>query len=65
VRDIVLSKSENQPLVIPPDAVVIPGSRPISQGKGRELGLHVYSPLIVKYRDAKTEKSVRLEDLLR
>jgi 2,3,4,5-tetrahydropyridine-2-carboxylate N-succinyltransferase len=65
VRDVVHFKSGNQPLVIPPHAVVIPGSRPISQGRGKDLGLHVYSPVIIKYRDEKTEKSIKLEDLLR
>jgi 2,3,4,5-tetrahydropyridine-2,6-dicarboxylate N-succinyltransferase len=65
VRDVVHVKSGNQPLVIPPNAVVIPGSRPILQGRGKALGLHVYSPLIIKYRDEKTEKSIQLEDLLR
>jgi 2,3,4,5-tetrahydropyridine-2-carboxylate N-succinyltransferase len=65
VKDVVHHRSEKGPLVIPPGAVVVPGSRPISQGKGRELGLHIYSPLIIKYRDEKTEKSIRLEDLLR
>lgn len=65
VRDAVHVRSESGPLVIPPNAVVVPGSRPISQGWGRELGLHVYSPVIVKYRDEKTEKSIRLEDWLR
>jgi len=65
VRDVVHMKSDLRPLVIPPDAVVVPGSRPISQGRGKELGLHVYSPIIIKYRDEKTDKSARLEDLLR
>ena len=65
VRDTVHVKSELRPLVIPPDAVVVPGSRPISHGRGRELGLHVYSPIIIKYRDEKTDQSTRLEDLVR
>ena len=65
VRDTVHVKSESRPLVIPPDAVVVPGSRPISHGRGRELGLHVYSPIIIKYRDEKTNQSTRLEDLAR
>jgi 2,3,4,5-tetrahydropyridine-2,6-dicarboxylate N-succinyltransferase len=65
VRDVILTKSESRPVVIPPNAVVVPGSRPVSQGRGRELGLHVYSPIIIKYRDEKTDKSARLEDLVR
>ena len=65
VRDAVYLKTENRPLVIPPKAVVVPGSRPILKGHGKELGLSVYSPIIIKYRDEKTDKSVSLEDLLR
>jgi 2,3,4,5-tetrahydropyridine-2-carboxylate N-succinyltransferase len=65
VRGAVYAKTADTPLVIPSGAVVVPGSRPISQGRGKELGLSVYSPIIVKYRDEKTEKSARLEDLLR
>ena len=49
----------------PSGAVVVPGSRAITQGPGRDLGLSVYTPLIVKYRDEKTELSLALEDLLR
>jgi 2,3,4,5-tetrahydropyridine-2,6-dicarboxylate N-succinyltransferase len=65
VRDAVYEKSEKKPLVIPANAVVVPGSRPITRGRGRELGLSIYTPVIIKYRDPKTEKSVRFEDLLR
>jgi 2,3,4,5-tetrahydropyridine-2-carboxylate N-succinyltransferase len=65
VYDAVYIKTEKRPLIIPPKAVVVPGSRPISQGRGKDLGLSVYSPIIIKYRDDKTEKSTQLEDLLR
>jgi 2,3,4,5-tetrahydropyridine-2,6-dicarboxylate N-succinyltransferase len=57
--------SEDQPLVVPEGAVVVPGSRTISRGKGQEWGLSLYSPVIVKYRDEKTDRGVELEDLLR
>ena len=53
------------PLIIPERAVVVPGSRAISKGKGAEWGLSVATPVIVKYRDEKTELSLALEDLLR
>ena len=51
------------PLIIPEGAVVVPGSRAISR-PGAE-GLSLYTPVIVKYRDEKTELSLALEDLLR
>ena len=53
------------PLIIPPGAVVVPGSRAITSGKGRDWGLSLATPVIVKYRDEKTELSLTLEDLLR
>ncbi|MCE2455410.1 MAG: 2,3,4,5-tetrahydropyridine-2,6-dicarboxylate N-succinyltransferase [Gemmatimonadetes bacterium] len=55
----------SDPLVIPEGAVVVPGSRPISKGIGREWGLHLQTPVIVKYRDEGTDSSTRLEELLR
>jgi 2,3,4,5-tetrahydropyridine-2-carboxylate N-succinyltransferase len=53
------------PLIIPSGAVVVAGSRPIQTGPGKDLGLSVYTPIIVKYRDEKTDLSTTLEDLLR
>ena len=53
------------PLIIPQGAVVVPGSRPIAKGNGAAWNLSVATPVIVKYRDAKTEVSLALEDLLR
>jgi 2,3,4,5-tetrahydropyridine-2-carboxylate N-succinyltransferase len=53
------------PLIIPAGAVVVAGSRAIQQGYGKALGLSVYTPIIVKYRDEKTDLSTTLEDLLR
>ncbi len=52
-------------MIIPQGAVVVAGSRPIKQGLGKEEGIHIYTPVIVKYRDEKTAVSVVLEDLLR
>ena len=65
VRDKIYRKTDESPLEIPPGAVVIPGTRPMSKGRGKELGLSVYTPIIIKYRDEKTESAVRLEDALR
>jgi 2,3,4,5-tetrahydropyridine-2-carboxylate N-succinyltransferase len=65
VRGEVYTSSEEQPLIIPEKAVVVAGSRPISHGRGKEWGLSLYTPVIVKYRDAKTDLRTQLEDLLR
>ena len=55
----------DSPLIIPAGAVVVPGSRAITSGKGKDWGLSVATPVVVKYRDEKTELSLTLEDLLR
>ena len=53
-------------IVVPRGAVVVSGSKPvIRDGKPLESGVHLYCPVIVKYRDDKTSGSVRLEDMLR
>ena len=64
-RGIVHSAQGDEPLVIPEDAVVVAGSRAITSGKGKEWGVSLYTPVIVKYRDSKTDARVQLEDLLR
>jgi 2,3,4,5-tetrahydropyridine-2-carboxylate N-succinyltransferase len=61
----ILKATHDLPLIIPAGAVVVAGSRPIQHGPGKELGLSVYTPIIVKYRDEKTDLSTTLEDLLR
>jgi 2,3,4,5-tetrahydropyridine-2-carboxylate N-succinyltransferase len=61
----ILRATDESPLVIPRDAVVVPGSRAVSKGKGQEWGLSLYAPVIVKYRDDKTTLSTALEELLR
>jgi 2,3,4,5-tetrahydropyridine-2-carboxylate N-succinyltransferase len=61
----VLSATDTEPLVIPENAVVVAGSRAISHGRGKEWNLSLYTPVIVKYRDARTDAKVQLEDLLR
>lgn len=65
VRGVVHAASEEQPLVVPAEAVVVAGSRAIHRGKGADWGISLYTPVIVKYRDAKTDAKVELEDLLR
>jgi 2,3,4,5-tetrahydropyridine-2,6-dicarboxylate N-succinyltransferase len=61
----VLRATADTPLIIPADAVVVPGSRAVNKGKGQEWGLSLYAAVIVKYRDDKTDLSTTLEDLLR
>lgn len=65
VRAVVHRSEGDQPLVIPAGAVVVPGSRQVSRGKGPEWGVSLYTPVIVKYRDEKTARAVELEDWLR
>lgn len=64
-RGEVLRATAEQPLIVPEAAVVVPGSRAVHKGKGQEWGLSLYAPVIVKYRDEKTDLSTTLEDLLR
>jgi 2,3,4,5-tetrahydropyridine-2,6-dicarboxylate N-succinyltransferase len=65
VNGTILRATADQPLIIPASAVVVPGSRAVTRGKAAEWGLSVYAPVIVKYRDEKTDLSATLEDLLR
>jgi len=65
VRGKIYAASDTEPLIIPEEAVVVAGSRAISRGMGKEWGISLYTPVIVKYRDAKTDAKIQLEDLLR
>ena len=65
VRDRIYRRDGDQPLEIPPGAVVVPGTRPVKSGPGAAAGIGLYAPVIVKYRDDKTDAAVRLEELLR
>jgi 2,3,4,5-tetrahydropyridine-2,6-dicarboxylate N-succinyltransferase len=65
VRDTVYRRDGETPLKVPPGAVVVPGARAVSKGRGKDLGISLYTPVIIKYRDEKTGRAVRLEDLLR
>jgi 2,3,4,5-tetrahydropyridine-2-carboxylate N-succinyltransferase len=53
------------PLIVPEGAVVVPGTRPFTSGPGREWGLSVATPIIVKYRDDKTDARTALEEWIR
>jgi len=65
VRDVVYRREGNKPLMIPPGAVVVPGARAVTNGRGKELGISLYTPIIIKYRDEKTDQAVKLEEWLR
>jgi len=67
VRGEIYRASAEQPLEVPENAVVVPGSRAVKKGKGisDEWGLSLYTPVIVKYRDEKTERGIELEEWLR
>jgi len=61
-----IRRNEEGRIVVPRGAVVVSGSKPILRdGKPLESGVHLYCPVIVKYRDDKTSGSITLEDLLR
>ncbi len=65
IRDAVYTATDSDPLVIPEQAIVVPGSRAVSHAAGAKWGLSLQAAVIVKYRDAKTDARVQLEDLLR
>jgi 2,3,4,5-tetrahydropyridine-2-carboxylate N-succinyltransferase len=65
VRGEVYKGTDEEPLMIPEEAVVVPGSRAISHGHGKDWGVSLYTPVIVKYRDSKTDARVQLEDWMR
>ena len=65
VRGEVYSAIDDDVLVIPENAVVVAGSRAVTKGKGKDWGISVYTPVIVKYRDSKTDTKIQLENLLR
>ena len=65
VHDRLIRAEEGRPLVVPPRAVVVPGSRPASGATAERLGLQLQCPIIVKYRDEGTAASTALESALR
>ena len=64
-REKIYQRTADAPLEIPAGAVVVPGSRNVRGEVGKAWGLSLYAPVIVKYRDEKTERAVQLEDYLR
>jgi 2,3,4,5-tetrahydropyridine-2,6-dicarboxylate N-succinyltransferase len=64
-REKIYQRTAEAPLEIPAGAVVVPGARNVKSEAGRGWGLSLYAPVIVKYRDEKTDASVQLEDYLR
>jgi 2,3,4,5-tetrahydropyridine-2-carboxylate N-succinyltransferase len=65
VRGEIHRAAADDPLVIPENAVVVAGSRAIQLGPGKDWGISLYTAVIVKYRDSKTDTKIQLEDLLR
>jgi 2,3,4,5-tetrahydropyridine-2-carboxylate N-succinyltransferase len=65
VEEAVYTAAEDDPLEVPEGAVVVPGSRAVDSDFGQEHGLSLYAPMIVKYRDAKTDAATVLEEALR
>jgi 2,3,4,5-tetrahydropyridine-2-carboxylate N-succinyltransferase len=65
VRDQIYRATSDAPLEVPEGAVVVPGSRAVKKGAAAELGISLYTPVIVKYRDEKTDRGIELEDWLR
>jgi 2,3,4,5-tetrahydropyridine-2-carboxylate N-succinyltransferase len=65
VKGEVYRATADAPLEVPENAVVVPGSRAVKKGAAAEWNLSLYTPVIVKYRDEKTDKGIELEDWLR
>jgi 2,3,4,5-tetrahydropyridine-2-carboxylate N-succinyltransferase len=65
VQEQIYVATDCDPLVIPQEAVVVPGSRAVSHSSGQRWNLSLYTPVIVKYRDARTNERVQLESLFR
>jgi 2,3,4,5-tetrahydropyridine-2,6-dicarboxylate N-succinyltransferase len=65
VRGQVYKATAEKPLAVPENAVVVPGSRAVKKGQAAEWNLSLYTPVIVKYRDEKTDQGTELEEWLR
>jgi 2,3,4,5-tetrahydropyridine-2-carboxylate N-succinyltransferase len=64
-NDRIIEPIAGQPTIVPEGAVVVPGSRPVTSGRGREWGLSLATPVIVKYRDERTSARTALESWIR
>ena len=65
VRGEIIRPTADGPLVVPEGAVVVPGARAVTAGKGPEWGLSLATPVIVKYRDSRTDTRTELEAWIR
>lgn len=65
VKGEVYRATADAPLEVPENAVVVPGSRAVKKGSAADWNLSLYTPVIVKYRDDKTDRGIELEDWLR
>lgn len=65
VNGVIIKPTAGQPLVIPEGAVVVPGARAVTHGAGKDWGLSLATPVIVKYRDDKTDARTELEQWIR
>ena len=65
VRGEIIKPTAERPLVVPEGAVVVPGARAVTAGKGPEWGLALATPVIVKYRDSRTDTRTELEAWIR
>src|SRR5215203_2995788 len=65
VRGEIIKPTADRPLIVPEGAVVVPGARAVTAGKGSEWGLSLATPVIVKYRDSRTDTRTELEAWIR
>jgi 2,3,4,5-tetrahydropyridine-2-carboxylate N-succinyltransferase len=65
VNGCILRAESDLPLIVPENAVVVAGSRPSNAPFAQQHGVHLYTPVIVKYRDARTDAATALEETLR
>ncbi|MDA0330270.1 MAG: hypothetical protein O2958_14855 [Gemmatimonadetes bacterium] len=65
VHQRVIRAGPERPLEVPESAVVVPGARAVTSEWGKASGLSLYTPVIVKYRDARTDAATALEEWLR
>jgi 2,3,4,5-tetrahydropyridine-2-carboxylate N-succinyltransferase len=65
VKGAIIRPTADRPLVVPEGAVVVPGARAVTGGKGPEWGLALSTPVIVKYRDSRTDTRTELEAWIR
>jgi 2,3,4,5-tetrahydropyridine-2,6-dicarboxylate N-succinyltransferase len=64
-RGVVVTAKPGEPLIVPAGAVVVPGARAVTSGAGKEWGVSLATPVIVKYRDDRTDTRTELEAWIR